>query len=69
MCALAILFLYLFFRSEVFNLQRLGDGGAEEAWEERERKSEGRKSSEGGIQMELYMIDRKSSGEGIGAIL
>ena len=27
MCALAILFLYLFFRSEVFNLQRLREMG------------------------------------------
>lgn len=66
MCAMAVLFVYLFLRSEVFNMYGyMGgyEGGYD--WAERERRS----SSGENTMMELTMIERRSSREGVGEIL
>ncbi|GMH87940.1 hypothetical protein TrVE_jg6857 [Triparma verrucosa] len=69
-CAFAVLFVYLFFRSEVFNIYGYLNESREEEfnWAERGRNS-GRSSSSGGEVMELTMVERRASREGIGEVL
>ena len=62
--------MYLFFRSEVFNIYGYLNESREEEfnWAERGRNS-GRSSSSGGEVMELTMVERRASREGIGEVL
>ena len=70
MCAFAVLFVYLFFRSEVFNIYGyLNESNEEEFnWAERQGRNSG-SSSSGGEVMELTMVERRASREGIGEVL